>query len=128
MNKIGVIVCLCFPGCLLGCAAGRGPAGEIVVGWDVASLPETANEPIAALGDMLIPGLGLAGAGIITPIAVAIRNSAKRRSAEVRAAELAGQNAGWDERERAAAVQQPLAPVPVAASPARGGDASGADA
>jgi hypothetical protein len=120
MKRAACLIFLgCFLGCLLGCAAGRGPAGEIVVGWDVASLPETANESIAALGDMLIPGLGLAGAGIITPIAMAIRNSAKRRSAEVRAAALEGANDGWDERERAAAVQSPLA-ASVPAAPVAG--------
>jgi len=118
---LGLAVCLCFLGLLLGCAAGRGPAGEIVVGWDVAALPETANESIAAVADLIIPGLGLAGAGIIAPVAVAIRNSAKRRSAEVQAATLAGKEAGWTEREQAAGVQQPLAPVAVAPSSVAGG-------
>lgn len=93
----------------LGCAAGRGPAGEVVVGWDVARLPETAEQSIAALANLWLPGLGTAGAALAGAIGIAVRNGAKRRSAEIRAAELAGANAGWDERERAASIQAPLA-------------------
>lgn len=119
-----IAVCLMFLGVLYGCAAGRGPAGEIVVGWDVASLPETANESIAAIADLVVPGLGLAGAGIIAPIAIAIRNGAARRRAEVQAATLAGQNAGWDEREKAASVQAPL-PVATGVAPAGVAPAAG---
>ena len=117
--------CLCFLClCLCGCAAGRGPNGQVVVGWDVASLPETAEESIGAIANLLIPGSGVALAGITGAVGLAIRNGSKRREAEREAARLAGANDGWDEREKAAAVQHPLAASP---APAGDGAAGGAD-
>ena len=115
-TRTAIFVCLMFLWVLSGCAAGRGPAGEIVVGWDVASLPETAEQSFAALANLWLPGLGTAGAALAGAVGLAVRNGAKRRSAEIRAAELAGQNAGWDERERAASIQAPLPTVSMAPS------------
>lgn len=117
-----IAVCLMFLGVLYGCAAGRGPNGEVVVGWDVASLPETAEQSVGAVLDLLIPGAGVAGAGIIGAVGVALRSGAKRREAEREAARLEGANVGWDERERAAATQQPL-PADRAVAGAGGVDA-----
>lgn len=97
---------------LAGCAAGRGPAGEVVVGFDVASLPETTNQALGALTDLILPGGGAAVATIAGIVGVAVRNGAKRRQAEREAAELRGANSGWDDREKAAAVQAPLPVVP----------------
>lgn len=116
-----IAVCIMFLGVLYGCAAGRGPNGEVVVGWDVASLPETAEQSVGAVLDLILPGAGVAGAGIIGAVGVAVRNGAKRREAEREAARLAGANIGWDERERAAATQQPL-PVDRAVTDAGGVD------
>ena len=97
---------------LAGCAAGRDPAGNIIVGWDVASLPETAEQGIGVLANLIIPGGGAAVATLAGVVGVALRNGAKRRQAEREAAELRGANAGWNEREAAAAIQAPL-PRPV---------------
>lgn len=114
-GNVSLCLALCFLLSLAGCAAGTGPGGEVVVGWDVARLPETAEQSAVAIADLLLPGLGTAGAGILGAIGLAVRNGAKRREAEREAARLAGANDGWDERERAAATQQPLGGVPLSA-------------
>lgn len=66
-----------------GCAAGRGPAGEVIVGWDVAQLPETVGElGQAAAGFLPPPWNYLAGAGALALTGYA----AKKR----------GEDRGWD--------------------------------
>lgn len=45
---LGVLVSAGLICLLTGCAVGRGPAGEIVVGTKVGSLPETGSELLAA--------------------------------------------------------------------------------
>jgi len=66
-----------------GCAAGRGPAGEIIIGWDVAKLPETAGELANAAAGFLPPPWNLiAGAG-----ALALTGYAAKKK---------GEDRGWD--------------------------------
>ena len=96
----------------------RGLSGGVALG---RSLPETAEQSVGAVLDLILPGAGVAGAGIIGAVGVALRNGAKRREAEREAARLEGANIGWDERERAAATQQPL-PVDRAVTDAGGVD------
>lgn len=72
MRRTLAILAIAFVAVGLGaCAAGRGPAGEVIVGFDVASLPENATEFGAAAakllpspwGDLLAYGIG--GAGLL---------------------------------------------------------------
>lgn len=99
---------------LSGCAAGRGPNGEVVIGLDVATLPETGNQLIgmglqAATG---IPGLGWIVSGALGTVGAGAAAVMKYRGdavAERRAKQA--EDRGWEERERAAAVQMPIPPV-----------------
>ncbi len=97
-----------------GCAAGRAPGGEIVVGVPVASLPESAGDFLGAAANVLpAPWNWIAGAGATLlvggPLAANARNAARRREAEREAATLAGRESGWD----AALRESPRVPVPV---------------
>lgn len=85
---LAVAVCGVAGG-LLGCAAGRGPAGEVVVGLDVAKLPETATE-LAATAAGLIPGPWgkLIETGVLAVGAGALAHQRAR-------------HVGWDEAEQA---------------------------
>ena len=89
-----------------GCAAGKGPGGEIIIGFKVGELAETGNElatqagrvigtavggPLGGnIGEMLAQGalavLGVGGA------AAAIRQTKKRGQAEVAAAVAKAEN------------------------------------
>ena len=78
----------------MGCAAGRGPAGEVIVGIDIAKLPETAGELANAAAGFLPPPWGTLvqlGAGLLFgggSVAVAAQRSRRR------------EDAAWDEAER----------------------------
>lgn len=90
-----IILCVIIIAALLvlltGCAAGRGPAGEIIIGMDVARLPENTTELANAAAGFLPPpwsaiattAIGLFGAG-------AAAYGAKKR----------GEERGWDQREQ----------------------------
>lgn len=49
--------------CLSGCAVGRGPAGEIVVGTKVGQLPETGSELLAAASSAIGTASGVGWLG-----------------------------------------------------------------
>lgn len=111
------LLCVCVLFCIVlgGCAAGRNDAtGEIVVGWGVAKLTETANQGLAQLGDMVLPGAGAALAAIGVPVIAWAR--AKSAAAAAQAAHAA-ENKGFDEgNARAAGAVVPVPPV-VASAP-----------
>lgn len=109
---------------LTGCAVGRGPAGEVVLGWDAGQLTDTANAAGAQVATAAAEWLGVplelalgigavVGTGGVGGVLVSIRKilEANRKAAEARAeaARLEGEKVGWDLREAAAFVQQPLA-------------------
>lgn len=90
--KAGIIiaaaVALLFPG---GCAAGRGPAGEVIVGWDVARLPETAGESLNAAAGFLPAPWNYLATGVLGALGIGGVGAAARSS---------GRHVGWDEREK----------------------------
>jgi len=78
-----------------GCSAGRGPGGEVILGIDVASLPETTSQVARlALGTIGGPWGDLAFAAVsalgIFGTAAAVGSRARRR----------GERDGWDEAHR----------------------------
>ena len=93
---------------LAGCAAGTGPGGEIIVGWKVAELAESAPEIAAAagqligtavggplggqLGELLMQGGGLALAGLFGIDSMKQRK--RRGQAEVSKAVAEAKNGG----------------------------------
>lgn len=101
-----------------GCSVGRGADGTAVIGFPAGWHPDTDALAVGAgtIGTMLFgPAGGAAAASTVAAIAGALgwRGSAKRAAEEARRAErLSGREEGWDERERAAGVQQPIG-VPV---------------
>lgn len=90
MRQATIILLICGVAVGLGaCAAGRGPGGEVIVGLDVATLPESATQfgmSAAKLlpspwGDLLAAGIG--GAGLLA----GAHYRAKKK----------GEDAGWAE-------------------------------
>jgi len=76
---------------LAGCAAGKSATGGVVVGFDVASLPETAGEAIGAASEFLPePWRSLALGGVTLLGGGGLLGYAKKK----------GQDEGWEERER----------------------------
>lgn len=74
------------------CAAGRGPGGEVIVGLDVAKLPETALEAAhAASGLLPAPWGDLLGYG------VTIMGTAGVGAAAVARARKRGEDVGWEQ-------------------------------
>lgn len=71
-----------------GCAVGRGPAGEIVVGLDVGRSAETAEEALQAAAGLLPPPWDKAAAALLT-VALAGWSAARSRRD--------GERSGWDE-------------------------------
>lgn len=122
MLGLGVaLVGLYFLVWMLGCTSGTDALGRTVVGIPLGIDPEADGAGIRAAGGVIGglfggPGGAAAGTAIGGVIATVlggwgVAQSRARRRAEVERAELAGAATGWDERERAAAVQAPLAPV-----------------
>lgn len=127
MNRLVTCLVLVWLAMLVtGCAVGRGPAGEVVLGWDAGQLTDTANAAGAQVATAAAEWLGVplelalgigavVGTGGVGGVLVTIRKilEANRRAAEARAeaARLEGEKVGWDLREAAAFVQQPLAQV-----------------
>lgn len=110
-----------FPGVLFGCAVGKSATGSAVIGFEAGSSPDAGAMQAAGagIGALFGPGGAAAGGAIATGIAAIFgmqRVNNARRIAEREAAMLAGANQGWDDRERAAAVQAPLGVVSGGAS------------
>jgi hypothetical protein len=127
MLGLGVaLVGLYFLAWMWGCTSGTDALGRTVVGVPLGIDPEADGAGLRASGGV-IGGLigGPAGATVGTAIGGLVATAlggwgvaqarARRRAENDRAA-LEGKEAGWDERERAAAVQ---APLPGPADPGR---------
>ncbi len=91
---VGVLVGVLLSG---GCAAGRGPGGEVIVGFDVAKLPETASESLNAAADFLPPPFNYLAGGIATLVLGGGGAAIARRRAEQAKREA---DAAWDESNR----------------------------
>jgi len=72
-----------------GCAAGRGPGGEVIVGFDVAKLPESATQLAATAAGFLPAPWGEIASGLV--LSVGAGAAAHYRG------KRAGERAGWDE-------------------------------
>lgn len=108
LRKIGAailagIVLVALAGVLVGmlvspgCAAGRGPSGEVIVGFDVAKLPETASESLNAAADFLPPPFNYLAGGIATLVLGGGGAAIARRRAEQAKRDA---DAAWDESNR----------------------------
>lgn len=87
-----IILCVGLAVGLGACAAGRGPGGEVIVGFDVAKLPETALEAAhAASGLLPSPWGDLLGYG------VTIMGTAGVGAAAVARARKKGEDVGWEQ-------------------------------
>lgn len=87
-----IILCVGLAVGLGACAAGRGPGGEVIVGFDVAKLPETALEAAhAASGLLPSPWGDLLGYG------VTIMGTAGVGAAAVARARKRGEDVGWEQ-------------------------------
>ncbi len=76
---------------IAGCAAGKSATGGVVVGFDVASLPETAGEAIGAASEFLPePWRSLALGSVTLLGGGGLLGYAKKK----------GQDEGWEEREK----------------------------
>lgn len=93
MKKATTIILIAGAALSLGaCAAGRGPGGEVIVGLDVAKLPETALEAAhAASGLLPAPWGDLLGYG------VTIMGTAGVGAAAVARARKRGEDVGWEQ-------------------------------
>lgn len=119
--------------CSAGCAAGRGPGGEVIVGWDVAKLPETAGELVSAGASFLPPpfnylvgGIGtlLVGGGAAGGISSMAARRARKRDDEVWNEAVAErdklrqrEDTAYDEGELRARLLATLPPVPAVPAP-----------
>lgn len=84
----GVLVVLVLA--LAGCAAGKTATGGVVVGFDVAALPETAGEMAGAAAEFLPePWKSLTMAGVTLLGGGGLLGYAKKK----------GEAQGWEERE-----------------------------
>lgn len=108
-----VVAATTFPGVLFGCAVGKSATGSAVIGFEAGSSPDAGAMQAAGagIGALFGPGGAAAGGAIATGLAAIFglnRANTARRNAEQEAARLAGANQGWDDRERAAAIQFPI--------------------
>lgn len=98
---------------LTGCAAGKGPGGEIVVGFDVGRVVESAPEAATMLAKMLPPPFGTIATGGIALLA--------GWGAEKRARNR--ENQSWEESqreaERKAALERAALLTPIASAVAK---------
>lgn len=86
----GVIMLLVLVLALAGCAAGKTATGGVVVGFDVAALPETAAEAAGAAAEFLPePWKSITLAGVTLLGGGGLLGYAKKK----------GEAQGWDERE-----------------------------
>lgn len=88
-----------------GCGVGRGADGSIVVGTKVGELVETTNQAVAKVVEQYLPGFGTVAAAFGIPLVGAVAGWARSATKH---AEIKGKEQGWDEREAAGTVQQPL--------------------
>lgn len=85
-----VVMTACVVGALAGCAAGKTATGGVVVGFDVAALPETAGEMAGAAAEFLPePWRSLTMAGVTLLGGGGLLGYAKKK----------GEAQGWEERE-----------------------------
>lgn len=93
MKRAALVILIAGLSCGLGaCAAGRGAGGEVIVGFDVAKLPETALEAAhAASGLLPSPWGDLLGYG------VTIAGTAGVGAAAVARARKRGEDVGWEQ-------------------------------
>jgi hypothetical protein len=89
----------------LGCAAGRGPGGEIVLGFNVAKMVEQTNQAVGQLVDYIVPGLGAAATVLAGSVGYAFKRSGDAKAAT---AAREAERRGWEE---AAATYQPPPPL-----------------
>lgn len=126
MDAYRALACVAVCGLMLaGCAAGRGPGGEVIVGFDVAKLPEGATQLAANAASLLPEPWGTIASGVVLSVGGVLAGNYRGRRV--------GERAGWDEAEsarRAAerdallAVSDPAVAARVVAAPA-GPGASG---
>lgn len=94
MNAYAVIACVAVCGLVLsGCAAGRGPGGEVIVGFDVAKLPEGATQLAAHAAGFLPEPWGTIASGVVLSVGGVLAGNYRGRRV--------GERAGWDEAESA---------------------------
>lgn len=91
MNASRVALLLAGVGLLFaaGCAAGRGPGGEVVVGFDVAKLPENATQLAAAAAGFLPEPWGTIASGVVLSVGAGAAGLLKGKRD--------GERAGWEE-------------------------------
>lgn len=84
---------------LAGCAAGHGPHGEVILGVDLASLPENASEALGAAAQFLPPPWGLVATGVLGLLGTAATTYAAKKSGDAKAATdaHAAADKAWDE-------------------------------
>lgn len=92
-NRYAAGVCCALLLCIAGCAAGRGPGGEVVVGFDVAKLPETTAQLASHAAGFLPEPFGTIASGLVLSVGSGI--AAHYRGVR------AGERKGWDERDEA---------------------------
>lgn len=105
---------------LAGCAAGHGPNGEVIVGWDVATLPETAKEALGAAGQLLPPPWNFVATGLLGLAGTAAATYGAKKSGDAKAesaradgavATHAAADAAWDESHARAVTAYAPAPI-----------------
>ena len=70
-----------------GCAAGRGPNGEIITGIEVGRLPEQAGEFLGSAASLLPPPWNYAAGGVLALLGIGGPAAAARASAKASGAE-----------------------------------------
>ncbi len=107
-----------------GCAAGRGPDGSVILGWNAATLTETTSEALTSLGNGILPGLGVLLTAIGVP-AIGWARAKARADATVAASDA--HDDAWEESElrtRSTMAQLGVARPVVPASPANPAEAA----
>jgi hypothetical protein len=116
MKRLILALCLCVP--LAGCAVGKGPTGEIVIGVEAGRMAETTEHVIGGALNSWLPGMGTLVAGGLTSvggvgaITAAVRNARKRKRAD-QAREQAEKDAIMAEADAKVAVAEAKVPVAV---------------
>lgn len=93
-----------------GCAVGRGPTGEVVWGWKVGEMAETAEQALGAAVNTIAPGAGtliatlLGSTGLAAAGTAWINRHVAKTAAE--AERLRGREEGWNQAVLEGAVRQ----------------------
>lgn len=108
------VVLLAILAAITGCAFapyphGMGDGNAGVLGVNVGSGGQVAPEAQQLAGDTLGTAASIfLGAGGVSTIGAIVLTAVKAIRTAIEAANLKGQNAGWDQREQAAAIQAPF--------------------